>query len=91
MLIDLIKANRSCRGYDRSRKVTREELLQIVDAARLCPSSVNAQPLKYYLAHSPDIVAAIQRLHGMEYGVENVPGGVEFWFDVKKSGETKTE
>lgn len=37
------------------------------------------------------IVAAIQRLHGMEYGVENVPGGVEFWFDVKKSGETKTE
>ena len=37
------------------------------------------------------IVAAIQRLHGMDYGVGNVPGGVEFWFDVKKSGETKTE
>ncbi len=31
------------------------------------------------------IVAAIQRLHGMEYGVRNVEGGVEFWFDVKKA------
>ena len=32
------------------------------------------------------LVAAIQRLHGMDYGVRNVTGGVEFWFDVKKSG-----
>ena len=37
------------------------------------------------------IVAAIQRLHGMDYGVKNVSDGVEFWFDVKKSGEEKTE
>lgn len=32
------------------------------------------------------IVAAIQQLHGMDYGVENVEGGVRFWFDVKKCG-----
>ena len=31
------------------------------------------------------IVAAIQQLHGMGYGVENVENGVEFWFDVKKA------
>ena len=30
--------------------ITKEELLELVDCARLCPSSVNAQPLKYYLA-----------------------------------------
>lgn len=31
------------------------------------------------------IVASIQRLHGMEYGVENVENGVRFWFDIAKS------
>ena len=33
------------------------------------------------------IVAAIQKLHGMAYGVENVEDGVEFWFDVQKAAE----
>ena len=60
MLIDLIKQNRSYRGYDHSRTVTREELLTMVEAARLCPSSVNVQPLKYVRAYTPDTVAAVQ-------------------------------
>lgn len=60
MLIDLVKANRSFRGYDHSRKVTREELLEMVEAARLCPSSVNVQPLKYFLAYDPDVVSTVQ-------------------------------
>ncbi|MBQ6019029.1 MAG: two-component sensor histidine kinase, partial [Clostridia bacterium] len=30
------------------------------------------------------IVASIQKLHHMEYGVINEPDGVSFWFDVKK-------
>ena len=60
MLIDLIKANRSYRGYDHSRKVTREELLKMVEAARLCPSSVNIQPFLYFLAYEPEVVAAVQ-------------------------------
>lgn len=30
------------------------------------------------------IVASIQRLHNMEYGVENVEDGVRFWFDIAK-------
>ena len=60
MLIDLIRANRSYRGYDRGRKVSREELLKLVEAARLCPSSVNAQPLKYRLACEERDVAAVQ-------------------------------
>ena len=60
MLIDLIKANRSYRGYDHSRAVTRDELLKMVEAARLCPSSVNVQPLKYFLAYTPEVVSVIQ-------------------------------
>ena len=36
------------------------------------------------------IVASIQKLHGEQYGVENMEDGVRFWFDVRK-GETKDE
>lgn len=50
MLKDLVRANRSYRGYDESRRVTKEELLEMVDCARLAASSVNRQPLQYYLA-----------------------------------------
>ena len=60
MLIDLIKANRSYRGYNHSRTVTKDELLKMVEAARLCPSSVNMQPLRYFLACDPATVATIQ-------------------------------
>ncbi len=60
MLIDLIKANRSYRGFDHSRILTKDELLLLVEAARLCPSSVNMQPLKYFLAYDPATVATIQ-------------------------------
>ena len=60
MLIDLVKANRSYRGYDHSRAVTKDELLKMVEAARFCPSSVNVQPLKYCLAYTPGVVAAVQ-------------------------------
>ena len=62
MLKDLIRANRSCRGYDESRKITREELLELVDCARLTPSSTNIQPLRYYLAWEKEEVDRIQGL-----------------------------
>ena len=31
------------------------------------------------------IVASIQKLHNRAYGVENMPTGVRFWFDIKKA------
>ena len=60
MFKDLVKQNRSYRGYDESRRVTKEELLDLVDCARLAPSSVNKQPLKYFLAWEPEMTAKIQ-------------------------------
>ena len=60
MLIDLVRKNRSYRGYDHTRKVTEEELLSFVEAARLCPSSVNVQPLKYFLAFEEPTVSVVQ-------------------------------
>ncbi len=69
MLIDLVRKNRSYRGYDHSRKVSREELLKMVEAARLCPSSINIQPLKYYLAYEEGDAAAIQAETGWARGL----------------------
>lgn len=55
MLRDLVTANRSCRGFDRSRKIKREELLEMVDLARVTASAINKQPLKYFISNE-DII-----------------------------------
>ena len=62
MIRDLARKSRSWRGYDESRKVSREELVEMVECARLCPSSVNMQPLKYYLAWEEEQVKKVQPL-----------------------------
>ena len=62
MMIDLVKKNRSYRGYNHDRKVTKEELLELADCARLTASSINIQPLKYYLAWEEEEVERIQAL-----------------------------
>ncbi|MDO4459433.1 MAG: nitroreductase family protein [Clostridia bacterium] len=62
MLKDLVIKNRSYRGYDESYTFTKDQLLNYVDAARLTPSSVNMQPLKYYLSYEKDNVALVQSM-----------------------------
>ena len=62
MLRDLVEKNRSYRGFDESRKVTREELLQMVDVARLVPSGANLQPLRYRLVFEAEEVKGMNAL-----------------------------
>ena len=62
MLKDLILKNRSYRGYDESYSFTREQMESLIDGARFCPSSKNAQPLKFYAAYEKKDVDAIQPL-----------------------------
>lgn len=64
MFKDLVKQNRSRRGYDESRRLTRAELAELVDHARFAPSSVNRQPFQYFLAETPELCAKIQPLTG---------------------------
>lgn len=59
MLRDLVLANRSYRTFDESVPVTREMLLDWVDNARLTPSAVNAQPLKYRLVDTKEGVEKV--------------------------------
>ena len=60
MLKDLIIKNRSYRGYDETYTFTREQLVNYVDGARFCASSVNMQPLKYFIAWEKEDVDRIQ-------------------------------
>jgi len=64
MIRELVEKNRSYRGYDESRKMTREELVEFVDCARLTASAANKQPLRYYLAWEQEQLDKIQPLTG---------------------------
>lgn len=62
MLKDLVLKNRSYRGYDKTRRVTGQELLEFVDLARITASSANIQPLKYYVSSKEQEVEDILKL-----------------------------
>ena len=57
---DLVLRARSYRRFDESISISRETLLSWIDTARLTMSSVNIQPLKYYLSHKVETNAKIR-------------------------------
>lgn len=59
MIRDLVIDNRSYRSFDESRRIGREDLVDLVDTVRLCPSAVNRQPLKYRLVSEPEEVEEV--------------------------------
>ena len=61
MLKDLLIKDRSYRGFNENRKITRKELEELIELTRYCPSSINRQPLVYYLAYEPELVTQIQQ------------------------------
>ncbi|MBR6655754.1 MAG: nitroreductase family protein [Alistipes sp.] len=48
-LLSLLARNRSTRGFDASFKVRRDQLVSLVEAARLAPSAMNQQVLRFRL------------------------------------------
>lgn len=60
MLKDLVKKSRSYRGYNEQRQLTEEELKELVDYTRFCPSSLNGQPFRYYISWKKEEVDRIQ-------------------------------
>lgn len=53
-LESLLKKNRSHRGYDAAVKLSRETLRDLVSAATLCASGMNAQSLRFRLVPSEE-------------------------------------
>ncbi len=52
MLKELIIKNRSYRSFSPDRKITKEEISELIDIARMSPSARNLQPLKYRICVS---------------------------------------
>ena len=48
-LVSLLTKNRSTRGFDTSFKVREDQLISLVEAARLAPTAMNQQALRYRL------------------------------------------
>lgn len=59
MIRDIVIESRSYRSFDESRKIGAEDLRTLIDTARLCPSAVNRQPLKYRLVTDNDEVETV--------------------------------
>ena len=59
MLKDLLCANRSYRSFDPSVKIPIEALRDFVDCARLSPSSVNLQAVKFRLVNTDEECASV--------------------------------
>ena len=72
MIKDIVKQTRSYRSFDESRRISRKELVELVDTARLTASTRNMQPLKYRLVHTPEECAAVLPLTGWAAGLKGI-------------------
>jgi nitroreductase len=77
MLRELIRKNRSYRRFDQKVPVPFPTLLQMADAARLCPSGANRQPLKYLLVDKQEQVAKLFALTKWGAMLPNYSGPAE--------------
>jgi nitroreductase len=67
---DLVRNRSSVRAYA-DRKVDREVIVRIIEAARLAPSACNRQPWRFVVADDPELVSRICT-RGMHGPVPNV-------------------
>jgi nitroreductase len=59
MLKDLVFKSRSYRRFDNTAVIPMQTLEELVELARVCPSSANKQPLRFILSASPENNEAI--------------------------------
>lgn len=59
MLKELILKNRSYRRFEEDHEVNREDLLDMIDSARLSASARNSQPIKYAISNERELNALI--------------------------------
>ena len=59
MIHETVSASRTVRSFDESRPVSKETLTKIIDTARLSPSAMNAQPIRYRIVTEWEQVEAI--------------------------------
>lgn len=61
---EVLTSRRSVRSYDATKKISEVEVRTLLTAVQNAPSWANQQPTKYYVAISPEKIAAVQNLVG---------------------------
>ena len=54
MIKDIVKANRSYRSFDRNVRISEEQLLEWIDTARITPSTMNKQAIKFKICFTDE-------------------------------------
>ena len=71
--LDVMNKRRSCRAFDPSKSVSREDLLKIVEAGRLSPSGCNSQPWKFIVIDSAEAKEKLCDAIVVENGATGAP------------------
>ncbi len=62
MIKQLVLKSRSVRTFRKGGKITRADLIDIINTARFCPSAINLQPLKYKVVDDAATCAKLTRM-----------------------------
>ena len=73
---EAIRKRRSVRKF-KDRRVSREDLLELVDYARLAPSGMNKQPLEFVIVDEPEIERELFDYTNWAGAIEWSPGSDE--------------
>ena len=85
---EVITTRRSIRQYDATKTISESEVRQLLTLAQEAPSWANTQASKYYVAITPEKVAAVQGMIG-DFNKRNVQGApvlIVSTFERGKSG-----
>ncbi len=84
---EVLTSRRSIRNYDATKKISEAEVRTLLTAAQEAPSWANQQPTKYYVAISPEKLAAVQNLvGGNKDRIKDAPVLIVSTFERGKSG-----
>jgi nitroreductase len=84
---EVLTTRRSIRNYDATKKISEAEVRELLTAVQEAPSWANQQPTKYYVAISPEKLAAVQNLvGGNKDRIKNAPVLIVSTFERSKSG-----
>ncbi|WP_449024805.1 nitroreductase family protein [Peptostreptococcus stomatis] len=96
---ELVKSNRTCRRYDGTKSITRQDLLDLVDLVRYAPCGKNKQALRFALVADEETKAKVfdnifwaGYLRDWDGPVEGErPGGYILAFEDSNYGKAMTE
>ena len=84
---EVLTTRRSIRSYDATKKISEDEVRTLLAAVQEAPSWANQQPTKYYVAISPEKLAAVQDLvGGNKQRIRGAPVLIVSTYECGKSG-----